>query len=137
MIRLSIATVLGFCAAFVIAAKLGGALGGGVLAGFTLGAGMSGIGAVYQRHMLRFRPELAMAATTVSFLAKLVALLVGALAFRYIETAAARADWRAFLVAFAAAVAIVLPLGVLDATSGKGRRQGDAVSSERMEPKEA
>lgn len=121
MLRLSLATLLGLCLAAAVAWRLGGTLGGGVMAGFSLGAGLSGIGALYQRHVLRTKPEAALMATGVSFLAKLGALLFGALAFRYIEAAAARADWKAFLVSFAAAVVIVLPLGVLDATAGRAR----------------
>ena len=137
MLRLSLATLLGLCLAAVVASRLGGTLGGGVLAGFTLGAGMSGLGALYQRHVLRTRPDKALAATAVSFLAKLVALVGGALAFRYVEAAAARADWRAFLVAFAAAVVIVLPLGVLDATGFGRRSRASNPDPKRMEPTEA
>jgi len=147
MLRLSLATLLGLAAAALVAWRLGGTAGTGVLAGFTLGAGMSGLGALYQRHQLRVRPDRVLAATAVSFLAKLVALLVGALAFRYVDAAAARADWRAFLVAFAAAVVVVLPLGVLDAVRGsqtppgsRGRSGGDGRrerTPEQMEPKEA
>ena len=115
MIRLTIATLVGAIAAAVVAWRLGGSLGGGVLAGFLLGAGMSGLGVLYQRHVLLTQPSKSMQAVVVSFIAKLVAVLLGALAFRYIEAAGALADWRAFLVAYAVAVLVVLPLGTLDA----------------------
>jgi hypothetical protein len=122
MIRVTLATAAGALAAFVVAWRLGGALGGGVLAGFLLGAGLSGLGCLYQRHMLRVRPGGLMQAMAVSFLVKLVALVIGSLAFRFVEAAAARADWRSFLIAFAAAVMIVLPLGAMDATRGLAPR---------------
>ena len=125
MIRLTIATIVGALAAAVLAWRMGGSLGGGVLIGFLLGAGMTGLGVLYQRHMLLYRPSGAMQALVVSFLAKLAVLLMGALAFRYIEAAGQRADWRSFLVAFAAAVAIILPLGTMDA-SRIARRRAEA-----------
>jgi hypothetical protein len=128
MIRLTIGTVLGAIAAGVVAWKLGGALGGGVLAGFGLGAGISGLGAMYQRHILLTQPQRSLQAVSISFLAKLAALLIGALAFRYIEAAGQRADWRSFLVAFAVAVLIVLPLGTLDAAKAVRRRSESAGS---------
>ncbi|MEW6074374.1 MAG: hypothetical protein AB1726_17500 [Planctomycetota bacterium] len=125
MIRLSIATLAGAVLAAVVAWRLGGALGGGVVAGYLLGAGLSGLGALYQRHMLLWHPAKAMAAVSVSFLAKLAGLLLGALSFRYIDAAGARADWRSFLVAFAAAVLVVLPFGALESVR-LARRRGDS-----------
>lgn len=122
MIRLTIGTAIGALLAVAIAWNLGGALGGGVIAGFCLGAGIAGLGVMYQRHVLLTAPHRSFQALGISFIAKLAALLMGALAFRYIEAAGARADWRAFLVAFAVAVLIVLPLGTLDAASVVRRR---------------
>ena len=55
-------------------------------------------------------------AFALAFGAKLVAVLLGSLAFRFVEPCARRADWRSFLVAFAFAVVVVLPFGTLDAT---------------------
>lgn len=121
MTRLSIACLAALAVAAVVAWRLGGTLGTGVLAGFALGAGFSGLGMLYQKHVLATRPERALVAFSISFLAKLFVLLVGALAFRYVEAAAVRVDWRSFLVAFAAAVAVVLPLGSLDLLSGLRR----------------
>lgn len=115
MIRLTLAMLLGLVVAALVAWRLGGTLGAGVLAGFLLGAGTAGLGALYQRHVLATRPEKAMQALAVSLLAKLVAVGMGALAFRYVEAAQERADWRSFLVAFAASVAVVVPLGAMDA----------------------
>ena len=123
MIRLTLATLVAFAAACAVAWRLGGTLGAGCLAGFLLGAGMCGLGVLYQRHTLLTRPEKSLQATVVAFLAKLVVLLIGGLAFRFLEPAAARADWRSFLIAFAAAVAVVLPLGAMDAVNATRRRR--------------
>jgi len=110
MNRLILAVLAALALALVLAARLGGALGGGVLAGFAAGAGLSGLGFLHQRHVLATRPERALHAAVVGFLAKLAVLLLGALAFRFVEPAGARVDWRSFVVAYAAAVAFVLPL---------------------------
>lgn len=114
MIRLTIASAVAFATAALVAWRLGGAAGGGVLSGFLLGAGFSGLSVMYQRHTLMTAPGRALQVFALCFLTKLGLLLMGALAFRYIEEAAARADWRTFLVSFAAAVAVVLPMGLLD-----------------------
>ena len=58
--------------------------------------------------------------------AQLLALLLGALSFRYLAPAAERADWRSFLIAFAAAVALVLPLGTLEAVRSRQKRGAGA-----------
>ncbi|MFT5289197.1 MAG: hypothetical protein ACI8QS_002671 [Planctomycetota bacterium] len=149
MIRTSIATTLGLAVAVLVAWQLGGPLGGGVLMGFVMGAGMCVLGVLYQRHALIHRPETALTATGVSFLAKFAVLLCGALAFHSIEEAAAWVNWRSFLVAYAAAVAVILPLGVIDATLAQRRHSRDqggsnrvdaasaSVSPKQMEPTEA
>ena len=102
-------------AAGVLAARLGGAVGGGVLVGGLSGAGITGLCLLYQRETMRTRPAQAMQAFGIAMLIKLAVLLLGSLAFHYIAPAAARIDARSFMVAFAAAVVIVLPLGTLDA----------------------
>ena len=122
MIRLSLASFLGLLAAALVAWRLGGREGAGIVSGYLLGAGFTGLGVLYQRHVILTSPERSMQAFTVSFLAKLVALLIGALSFRYIEAAAARADWRSFLLAFAAAVSVILPLGLIDVLQALRRR---------------
>jgi hypothetical protein len=122
MIRSSVASALGALAALALAARPGGALGAGVLLGYFAGAGLSGLGVLWMRHVLRVRPAGFQKALVVSFLIKLAALLLGALALRFVPAAAARADWQSFLVAYAAAVAIVLPLGSLDAAAIARRR---------------
>lgn len=121
MSRLTAASLVGLAVAGFVAWRLGGALGGGVLAGFLLGASLSGLGCLHQRHVLRTRPEHVMQAVAATFALKLVVLVLGGLAFRYLEPAAARVDWRGFLVAYAAAVALVLPFGALDVARSLAR----------------
>ena len=122
MTRISLAVLAALLVAVLVGVRLGGALGAGVWAGFLLGAGLSGLSFLYQRHVLLTRPERVLAAVVVTFLVKLVALLLGALAFRYVEAAALRADWRSFLVAFAAAVAVILPFGTAEAARAHRER---------------
>ncbi len=122
MMRSSLIAALGLCAASLVAWRLGGRLGAGTLAGFLLGAGASGLGLLYLGHTLHHRPERALQALLVAFLAKLALLVSGALAFRHVAAAAERVDWRAFVVAFAAAAALLLPLGAWEALGGFRRR---------------
>jgi len=112
----TIAILLGLCVAAVVAWQLGGPLGGGVLAGFVVGAGISALGIAYQRHVARTSPHAGMQALVIPFLAKLAALGVGVLAFRFLEPVARWADWRSFLVAFAAGAVWVVVSGTVDAT---------------------
>ena len=50
-------------------------------------------------------------------------LVVGAVAFRFIEPAAARVDYRSFLIAFAATATLLLVLGIPVATRAlRGQR---------------
>lgn len=122
MTRLILALLAAFVVALVCAARLGGALGSGVLAGYLLGAGLSGLGFLHQRHTLATRPERALSAAVLGFLVKLGALLFGALALRFLEPAGARVDWRSFVVAFAASVALVLPLAAWTALREQRQR---------------
>lgn len=119
MNRLILAVLAALVVALVVAQRLGGTLGAGVLLGYLLGAGLSGLSTLYTAHVARTRPERALGAAAVGFLAKLAALLLGALAFRYLEPVAARADHRSFLIAFVAAVAIILPLGTWTVFQGR------------------
>jgi len=120
--RLILAVLATLIAALALASELGGTRGGGVLAGYLLGAGLSGLTGLYVRHVLLTRPERVLRASVLGFLVKLVALLSGALAFRFIEPVAARADWRSFVIAYAAAVTIVLPLATWAAQEERRQR---------------
>ncbi|MAF65830.1 MAG: hypothetical protein CMJ84_09255 [Planctomycetes bacterium] len=100
----------------LVAWGLGGTLGLGVLAGFLCGASVAGLGVAWQQHVARTRPERVFGAHVMAFLFKLVAVLCGALVFRFVDQAAARVDWRSFLVAFAVVVFVVMVVGALDTT---------------------
>ncbi|MCA8979483.1 MAG: hypothetical protein H6831_07355 [Planctomycetes bacterium] len=108
-------------AAFV-AWRIGGTEGVGVAVGATMGAGISLLGHQWQQHALRTRPERAMQAMMVGFLFKLAIVTLGALAFRFLEPAAAVCDWRSFLLSFAAGVLVVMVLGTLDSALQVKRR---------------
>jgi hypothetical protein len=117
MTRLVLAVLAGLAVAIVLAARWGGAMGSGVMAGYLLGAGLAGLASLYTRHTLIHRPGRALHALALGFLVKLATLVVAALALRYLPVVSARADWHGFVVAYAAAVALVLPFGTLDATA--------------------
>jgi len=122
--RLIVVVLAALGVALACAYRFGGALGGGVLAGYLLGAGLAGLSVLYQMHLLATRPERAMAGSVMGFLVLLVALLIGALSFRFLEPVAERADWRSFLVTFSLAGALVLPLGTMEAVRHQRRRGG-------------
>jgi hypothetical protein len=103
--------LVGLAATAAVAAWLGGPRGSGALLGFLLGGALSLTGVLWQAHWLRVRPQRALQAQIEAFLFKLAALTAFALAFRGLPMLAERVDWRAFAVAFAAAVAWLLPLG--------------------------
>ena len=124
MTRLLLALTIGLLIAAAVAWQLGGTLGGGVIAGYLLGGGIGGLGVLWQKHVLETQPKNAMSAVAVSFGAKLLVLAMGGLAFRYIDAAAERADWRSFLITFAAAVALITPVGATDAVKALILRSG-------------
>lgn len=115
MNRLIAVVLAALLVALVCAARFGGALAGGVLAGYFLGAGLAGLSVLYQMHLLATRPERALAGSVVGFLVLVAALLIGGLSFRYVGPAAERADWRSFLITFALAGVLILPLGTFEA----------------------
>ena len=123
MNRLLVVVLAALVVALACAQRFGGALGAGVIAGYVLGAGLSSLSVMYQLHLLTTRPDRVLHGSVLGFLVQLAALLLGALSFRYLEAAAERADWRSFLIAFAAAVALVLPLGTLEAVRLQRRRR--------------
>ncbi len=110
----TLGTLLTLAAAAVIAGALGGRLAWGVVAGALCGCAVAGLAAAWQRHVLRTRPERLVSAMAGSFLFKLAFVLMGALAFRYVPSAAERADWRSFLAAFAGAVLVVMLLATAE-----------------------
>lgn len=108
--------------AAVVSWRLGGTEGIGVAVGTLMGAGISMLGHQWQQHALGTRPERAMSAMVVGFLFKLAIVTIGALAFRFIEPAAAVCDWRSFLLSFAAGVLAVMVLGTLESAFEAKRR---------------
>jgi hypothetical protein len=114
--RTTLALALGLAAASVLAYDLGGSLGTGVVLGYLLGAALCAFGVAWQSHWLRVSPRRAMQAQVEGFLAKLAALCVFAVAFRFLESLAAAVDWRAFVVAYAGAIALLLPLATYEST---------------------
>jgi hypothetical protein len=102
--------LVGLVAAGGVAWSLGGAVGSGALLGYLLGSGLCAFGVAWQTHWLRRRPARAMRAQLEAFLAKLFALLGFVLVFRFTPVFEGRVDWRAFALAYGAAVAVVLPV---------------------------
>ncbi len=111
-------TSLGLAVGVLLAAALGGAMGGarglGVFLGFFLGATLAGLAVAWQAHCLRYRPERVTRAQMEGFAIKLAAVALFALAFRFVEPLEQAASWRTFLLAYAAATVLVLPLSALD-----------------------
>ena len=111
-------TTLGLAVGVLFAAVVGWFVGGpsglGVFLGFLLGAGLAGLAVAWQAHCLQYRPERVTRAQMEGFAIKLGSVALFALAFRFVEPLAASVSWRSFLLAFAAAAVIVLPLSTLD-----------------------
>lgn len=114
MTRLTIGTLGGALIAMLCAWSMGGREGTGVLAGYLLGGSLSGFGMAWQMHLLRTRPQRVLLATVTVYLLKLATLLAAVLCFRYLEPAARYVEWRAFLVAFAGGILLVMVVGSLD-----------------------
>ena len=115
MTSTSLGALIGLAAALSVAWRLGGAAGGGVmlgaLAGLTVALGF----ALLLRDALERAPRRLTALVAASLLTKLALLVGGTLALRYVEAAAARWDWRAYGVAFAASIVLVTAPGTLGA----------------------
>jgi hypothetical protein len=114
MIRTTITTVLVLGLAALLAWRLGGVVGAGVLAGTLGGATVASIGASLQHKIAKTAPKRLFSAITVGFLLKMFAALAGALAFRYVPEAAAVCDWQSFLLAFAVGAVCVMMAGISD-----------------------
>lgn len=124
--RTTLGLLAGLAVAGVVAWTLSGQSGTGVALGYLLGATLVAFGTAWQGHWLRVRPERALSAQLEAFLAKVAALMAAALAFRFLAPLAEVCDWKAFVVAYAAAVGLGLPLGSLDVARrlGRGRARG-------------
>lgn len=134
----SLVLLTGTVLSAVLAWQIGGPQGAGVLAGFLCGVTVSGLCLARQRQLLRQHPERVLRGVAESFALKLAFVLLGALAFRYVDAAAQRVDWRAFLVAFAGAVVVVAAIGTVHALGdAAGRRRALAAAPDRLEELEA
>lgn len=123
--RTTAALALGVAAVLAVGAALDAHAATGAWLGYLLGAALCGFGILWQGHWLRVAPRRALAAQLEAFLVKIAAVTSGALAFRYVEDLAAVADWRAFTVAFAAAVALLLPVATYETARRYRTRASD------------
>ncbi len=114
MIRTTITTVFVLGLAALIAWRLGGVVGTGVLVGALGGATVASVGASLQHKIAKTAPKRLFSAFTVGFLLKMLAAFAGALALRYLPEAAARCDWQSFLLAFAVCAVCVMIAGMSD-----------------------
>lgn len=105
MTRLAITLCLGV--AVLLALKLGGTLGTGVVAGAGLGVFVAGLGVLYQRHLLRVQPQRAFAGFVLVFAFKLGLLIAAWSALRFVPGVAERVDVRGFLLAYASVLLVV------------------------------
>lgn len=111
---LATATLLGAALAALAGVVVGGAVGRGLAMGFLLGAAVTWALVAWQRGSLRRRPERVLEVTATAFGAKLLALVLLALCFRYVEPFAGAADWTAVVVAFPVAALLVGGLGAFE-----------------------
>jgi hypothetical protein len=112
--RSSAALAVGLAAVLAASSALDRHQATGAWLGYLLGAALCGFGILWQGHWLRVDPRRALAAQLEGFLVKIAAVTIGALCFRFVETLAQVADWRAFTVAFAGAVALLLPVATYE-----------------------
>ncbi len=114
MSRTSIGILIGLGVAIAAASQFEGALSTGLIAGYLFGASIGLCSVAWQRHVIRFHPERAMAAQMQGFLMKLGALGLSGLCVRYLEPVAAVAHWKSFILAYTVAALVALILGSLD-----------------------
>ena len=114
MIRTTLATIAVLIVGGIAATQMGGREGMGVVAGLLCGTSVSALGSMWQRHNFTHRPKRAFNSVIETFLFKMAFVMLGALSFRYIEAAASRADWRAFLLSFVATAFVIQTVSVIE-----------------------
>lgn len=114
MTRLHWTLIALLASAVAVGIGVGGARGTGIVLGAVAGGGLTMLALLWQRHVLHYRPERVFAATLQGFLVKLFALALLAACLRYVPQLNERADWRAFLVAYAMAVLALQALGTAE-----------------------
>ena len=112
--RTTLGLAVGVLTASIIGWAMGAERGLGVFLGFLLGAVLAGLSVAWQAHCLQYRPERVTRAQMEGFAIKLGAVALFALAFRFVEALSRSVHWQSFLLAFAAAAVLVLPLSTLD-----------------------
>lgn len=110
----TLSTLAGLAAALSLAAWLGGAEGTGVLTGFLAGAAVTGACLLRQRRVLRAQPSRALRSMVEGFLVKLAAVVAVVLCFVVFPVVRETADLRAFFLAFAGSILLVLFTGTVD-----------------------
>jgi amino acid permease len=110
----TLTTSIGLAAAGFLAISMGGAHGTGVLAGYLSGAAITGFCLVRQRRVLRTAPQRALQTMVEGFLGKLGGVVVGTLAILFVPGLRNVLDLASFLLAFAAAVLLVLLPGTFE-----------------------
>jgi hypothetical protein len=110
----TLTTSLGLAAAASLAALLRGAHGVGVLAGYVAGAGVTSALLVRQRRVLSVAPKRALQTMVEGFLAKLVAIVGLTAVILLVPGLRERCDLAYALLAFGAAVLIVLLPGTFE-----------------------
>lgn len=110
----TLTTSLGLAAAASLAALLRGAPGTGVLTGYAAGAALTSALLLRQRRVLAVAPRRALQTMVEGFLAKLAAIVALTAAILLVPGLRARCDLAATLIAFAAAVLIVLLPGTFE-----------------------
>lgn len=135
--RTSLGLAAGLAAALAIALQVEGGAGSpqgtGLLLGYCLGGLLAALGVAWQAHWLARNPARAGQAQIEAVAVKFGAALLFALLFRFVEELAQLADWQAFLLAFAAAVLLTLPLSTWDLSKliAARRAQGALAASRR------
>src|SRR5688500_7906550 len=124
----SLGLAAGLLVVSALAWRLGGDRGVGAFMGYLLGAGLSGLAVAWQAHWLRFRPARAPQAQLEGIAIKLGAVALFALCFRFVQPLASQVSWQAFLLGYAAAAVLVLPLATWDLSKLLS-------SQSRLEPK--
>jgi hypothetical protein len=103
----TLSTLLGLAGAALVAYRLGGAHGTGVIAGYLGGASLSLALVARQRRVLERAPQRALQTMVEGFLAKLAAIL-------FVPALRERCDLASFLLAFGAAALLALFPGTFE-----------------------
>jgi hypothetical protein len=128
----TLSTFLGLAGAALVAFRLGGAHGTGVIAGYLGGAALSLSLVARQRRVLETSPQRALQSMVEGFLAKLAAVVLATLAILFVPGLRERCDLASFLLAFGAAAVIALLAGTwANARTLRGPAQDRLAASER------